>query len=68
MPEIEIIEKFVSVISNVGFPIACVIVLFWLTIKEREAHAAESKVYAQAIANNTAALEGVKTAIEHLSK
>lgn len=62
------LEQIVSVISNVGFPIACVIAMFCLTWRERDAHTEESKMYAEAIANNTAALEGVKTAIEHLSK
>lgn len=46
-------EEIVAVISNVGFPIACAIVMFWQMEKEREAHKEESEKWVEAINKNT---------------
>ena len=45
-----------SFIQTLGFPIACVVYLFYSTAKERELHAEESKQWQQALTNNTLAL------------
>lgn len=52
-------EEIVSIISNVGFPIACVCVMFWQMEKERESHKAESEKWVEAINNNTLVMEKV---------
>ena len=52
-------EEIVSVVSNVGFPIACVIVMFMQMEKERESHKQESEKWVEAINNNTKVMEKV---------
>ena len=53
------IEAITTLISNMGFPIACVIALFWYLNKEREEHKAETQKLADAINNNTIAMEKI---------
>lgn len=43
-------------IQTLGFPIACVVYLFYAQSKEREAHEAESKAWTEALHNNTLAI------------
>ena len=45
-----------DLISNLGFPILCVIVMFWMWNKEREDHKAESDKWCDALNNNTSAI------------
>ena len=54
-------EEIVQIISNLGFPIACVVVMFWMQNKEREAHQAESKECVDAINRNTVVMEKILT-------
>lgn len=54
-------EEIVQIISNLGFPIACVVVMFWMQNKEREAHQAESKEWVDAINRNTVVMEKILT-------
>lgn len=42
-----------QIISNVGFPIACVCAMFYMWNKEREDHKAETSKLTEAINNNT---------------
>lgn len=46
-----------QVISNIGFPIFCVLAMFTLWNKEREDHKAESDKWVEAIHNNTLVME-----------
>ena len=46
-----------SVISNVGFPIACVVAMFYQMEREREAHREESEKWVEALNNNTAVMQ-----------
>ena len=50
------ITLFTQLITNMGFPIACVIALFWSWNKERESHKQEMAQVTQALNNNTQAL------------
>lgn len=50
-------ENIVQVISSLGFPIACSIVMFYMWDKEREAHDAEVKEITKAINNNNTLLQ-----------
>ena len=52
-------EDIVSIISNVGFPIACVCVMFYQMEQERKAHKEESEKWTEAINNNTKVMEKV---------
>ena len=45
-----------SLIGSLGFPIACVIAMFWMWNKEREDHKTEMQEVTKAIENNTLAL------------
>lgn len=51
--EVEVMEQISSIISNVGFPIACVIMMFHMWDKERQEHKAEADKWIEAINNNT---------------
>lgn len=50
---------FSQIISNIGFPIACVIAMFFLWDKERQAHKEESDKWVEAIHNNTIVMEKI---------
>ena len=53
----ESVQLITTLISNVGFPIACVCYLFYSQQKEREAHANESKAWVEALDRNTQVME-----------
>lgn len=52
-------EVISNLISNLGFPIACVVAMFWMWNKERETHKEESDKWIEAINNNTRVMEKV---------
>lgn len=52
-------EIISNLISNLGFPIACVVAMFWMWNKERESHKEESDKWIEAINNNTRVMEKV---------
>ena len=54
-----------SLISTVGFPIACVIAMFMMWDKEREAHKQEMDKVTEAINNNTVALVKLEDALKN---
>lgn len=54
-------EEIMQLVSNLGFPIACVVAMFWMQNKEREAHQAESKEWVDAINRNTVVMEKILT-------
>lgn len=49
--------EVVEIISNLGFPIACVIALFYLWNQERVSHSEEIEKMVEAINNNSILLE-----------
>lgn len=51
-------------INSVGFPIACVVAMWFMLNKEREAHKEESDKMIEALNNNTLVLESIKTMLE----
>ena len=53
------VDVLTTIISNVGFPIACVIAMFYMWNKEREAHKEETDRLAEAINNNTFVMQQV---------
>lgn len=52
-----------QLVSNLGFPIACVCVMFWQQNEERKNHAAESEKWVEALNRNTVAIERLCTEI-----
>lgn len=53
------VDILTTIISNVGFPIACVIAMFYMWNREREAHKEETDRLAEAINNNTVVMQQV---------
>lgn len=49
----ELLDVIVKFIQNVGFPIACVVAMFWMWDRERQEHKAEAEKWTEAINNNT---------------
>lgn len=60
----EAITLVTNLISNVGFPIACVAVMFYMQNKEREAHKAESEAWVEALNRNTSVMQKVLDKLE----
>lgn len=56
-----------QIISNLGFPIACVIAMFWMLNKERDAHKAETADLSKAIENNTNVMTQIMTKLDALT-
>lgn len=52
-----VLQVIISFIQNVGFPIACVVAMFWMWDRERAEHKAEAEKWAEAINNNTAVMQ-----------
>ena len=52
-----VLQSISQLVSNLGFPIACVCVMFWQQNEERKNHAAESEKWVEALNRNTVAIE-----------
>ena len=63
----EVVQIISQLVSNLGFPIACVCVMFWQQNEERKKHAAESEKWVEALNRNTVAIERLcaKIGAEH---
>lgn len=62
------VATITQLISNVGFPIVCVGVMFYMQNKEREAHAQESERWTTVVAENTEALRDLKEVVATLKE
>jgi len=56
----------ISFIQGVGFPIACVLIMFQQMDKEREAHKEETQKVTEALNNNTIILTELKQKLEDI--
>ena len=54
------LEMIVSLIQQIGFPIACVIAMFYYWNKEREDHKQELASVTEALNNNTLVLQSIR--------
>lgn len=54
-----------QLIGQMGFPIACVIAMFYFWNKEREDHKVEMQKMTEALNNNTLALIKIESVLEH---
>lgn len=57
----------ISLISNLGFPIAMCVALFWYMVKQRQAHQEETEHLKDTIAENTKVLAELTTLIKVLT-
>lgn len=62
------VNVITQIISNLGFPIACVVAMFWMLNKERDAHKAETAELSKAIENNTNVMTQVLDKLETIGK
>lgn len=60
----EIMTAINDFISNTGFPIACVLVMFYMLYKEQGTHRDEMNEVTKAINNNTIVLERLVERLE----
>lgn len=56
----------ISFIQGVGFPIACVLIMFQQMDKEREAHKEETQKITEALNNNTLVLTKLQQQLEDI--
>lgn len=50
------VEVMSGLVSNLGFPIMCVVALFWQMTEERKAHKSESDKWVEAYNHTTEAI------------
>ena len=62
------VNVITQIISNLGFPIACVIAMFYMLNKERDAHKAETAELSKAIENNTNVMTQVLDKLETIGR
>lgn len=60
-------NNIITIISNLGFPIAMCVALFWYMIKQREVHKEETEHLKDTIAENTKVLAELTTLIKLLT-
>lgn len=58
--------QIAEIISNLGFPIACVVAMFYMWNKERESHKEEADKWADAFRQNTVAISELKEVVTAL--
>lgn len=59
-------QEFVTLISNVGFPIACVIFLWYYIVKMTDAHKEEIDSVKEALNQNTLVLQRLVDKLDKL--
>lgn len=59
------VDVITQLIGSMGFPIACVICMFWFWNREREDHKTEMQKMTEALNNNTLALVKIESVLEH---
>lgn len=52
-----VVTTISQLVSNLGFPIACVCVMFWQQNEERKTHTSESEKWVEALNRNTIVIE-----------
>lgn len=59
-----VIDAIVSIIKELGFPIAVCVAMFYYWNKERESHKEELKQVTEALNNNTLVLQSIRDRIK----
>ncbi len=60
------VDVITGLIANLGFPISCVVAMFFMWNKERNDHKEESEKWLEALNNNTAVMREISTRLENL--
>lgn len=60
----EMVDIVRDLVSNLGFPIFCAVLMFREMEQERAAHKAESDAWVEAINRNTIVMEKIMTKLE----
>lgn len=61
------VAQITTLVSNIGFPIVCVIAMFKLWRDEQDKHEQESQKWIDALNNNTKVMEQLLDRLEDLS-
>lgn len=61
-------DNIVTIIKELGFPIACVLALFWMVVRQADQHKEEMQAMSEALNNNTQALIRLEEKIGGLKK
>lgn len=61
-------DDLINIIQTLGFPIACVVALFWHNIKLAQQHKEEMQAMSEALNNNTQALIRLEEKIGGLTR
>lgn len=64
----EFFSIMIDAVSAVGFPIACVVAMFYMWDKERAEHKEESKSWTEALQNNTIVMNQILEAVRQWKK
>ena len=59
------VATITQLIGSLGFPVACVVAMFYFWNKEREDHKLEMQKMTEALNNNTLALVKNETVLDH---
>lgn len=59
------VQAIISIITNVGFPIAVCLICFWYINKMQEQHKAETDKLAEALNNNTLVMQKLINNLEN---
>lgn len=62
----DIVEKVVEAVSTVGFPIVCVLMLFYLFYKEMEDRKQRDAQFTALLERNTAAINSLESLVKTL--
>lgn len=62
-----VVQTISQLVSNLGFPIACVCVMFWQQNEQRKTHETESEKWVEALNRNTVVIEKLcaKMGVDH---
>ena len=61
-------DEVIQIVRELGFPIACVVALFWQNNRLQEQHREDLSKVTEAINNNTAATQALKDRIGGMQK
>ena len=61
-------DVLMNIIDTFGFPVACVIMLFWQTEQLRKQNQEQTNMWYKALQENTATLAQLVTRLEELQK
>lgn len=65
---VETVDKIIAVVQDLGFPVACVIALFWLLYKEMQDRKNRDVKFTELIERNTAAISSLESLVKSLHK